>query len=75
MTLFQELSPLAVLEVDVFQSDFVHRPYFYAKDIDFASYLHVEPRWTSAVVRVAGFAGFFALPAALIALARRRRPA
>jgi uncharacterized membrane protein len=75
MTLFQELSPIAVLEVDVFRSDFVHRGYFYDKDIDFASYLHAPPRWTSAVVRVAGFAGFFALPAALIALARRRRPA
>jgi hypothetical protein len=72
MTLFQELSPLAVLERDVFRADFLHRPYFYAKDIDFASYVHADPSWRSAAVRTAGLAGLFALPAALLALARRR---
>lgn len=72
MTLAQELSPIAVLERDVFKSDFVHRPYFYAKDIDFASYIHPDPGWRSAAGRLLGLAGLFVFPAALIAFARRR---
>ena len=72
MTLAQELSPIAVLERDVFRSDFVHRPYFYAKDIDFASYIHPDPSWRSSAARTTGLAGLFAFPAALIAFARRR---
>lgn len=70
VTLLLELSPLSATAIDVFGDDLYHRPVFYA--LDFASYQHERPRWTSAVGRYALFAVILgALAAALRALRRR----
>lgn len=70
VTLLLELNPLSTAAIDVFRDDLYHRPVFYA--LDFASYQHEPPRWTSAVGRYALLAAVAgALAAGVFALRRR----
>ena len=70
ITLLLELNPLAATAIDVFRDDLYHRPVFYA--LDFASFQHEPPRWTSASGRYLALAAVFgAMAAGLHALRRR----
>jgi len=70
VTLLLELNPLSTTAIDVFRDDLYHRPVFYA--MDFASYQHEAPRWTSAVGRYLALAVLAGALAAAVRVLRRR---
>jgi len=70
VTLLLELNPLSTAAIDVFRDDLYHRPVFYA--LDFASYQHEPPRWTSAVGRYALLTAVVGALAAGVFVLRRR---